>query len=220
MAKARFDIPTQLPVAVTRPVYAGVGVTDRVVEALRGAVVDAQKRAHAVQQDVQKTVSGLDQQPQVLRHRATRAVSDGVDTLGKDAQARLRVAEERLAAVQADARNLPVRLQKLVDEQMTSAVETYDGFVRRGETLVGRIRRQSATQEATSAAQTTTAKAKTTRTQATKTAKKSASTAKKTARKSPAKSSAKATTTSAKKTVSSATEAATDAAAKLGDGQE
>jgi len=105
MAKARFDIPTQLPVAVTRPVYAGVGVTDRVVEALRGAVVDAQKRAHAVQQDVQKTVSGLDQQPQVLRHRATRAVSDGVDTLGKDAQARLRADCNVMAQPTVDRRH-------------------------------------------------------------------------------------------------------------------
>ena len=217
MAKARFDIPTQLPVAVTRPVYAGVGVTDRVVEALRGAVVDAQKRALAVQQDVQKTVSGLDYEPQVLRHQATRAVSGSVDTLGKDAQARLRVVEELLAAVQADVRNLPVRLQKLVDEQMNGAAETYDGFVRRGETLVGRIRRQPATQEATTAAQTTTAKAKTTRTQATKAAKKSASTAKKTARKSPAKSSAKATATSAKKTASKTAEATAQAASKVGE---
>jgi hypothetical protein len=217
MAKARFDIPTQLPVAVTRPVYAGVGVTDRVVEALRDAIADAQKRALAVQQDVQKTVSSLDRQPQVLRHQATRAVSGGVDTLGKDAQARLRLAEELLAGVQADARNLPVRLQKLVDEQVNSAVETYDGFVRRGEILVGRIRRQPATQEATTAAQTTTAKAKTTRTQATKTAKKSASTAKKTVRKSPAKSSAKATATSAKKTASKTAEATAQAASKVGE---
>jgi hypothetical protein len=198
-------------------VYAGVGVTDRVIEALREALADAQKRALAVQQDVQKTVSALDHQPQVLRHHATRAVSGGVDTLGKDAQARLRVAEQRLAAVQADARTLPVRLQKLVDEQVSSAVETYDGFVRRGETLVGRIRRQPATQEATAAAQTTTAKAKTTRTQATKTAKKSASTANKTARKSPAKSSAKATATSAKKTASNTAAATAQAASKVGE---
>ena len=220
MSKARFDIPTQLPIAVTRPVYAGVGVTDRVVEAVRGAVADVQKRAIAVQQDVQKTVSGLDYQPQALRDQATRAVSAGVDTLGKDAQARRRVAEQRLAAVQADARSLPVRLQKLVDEQVTSAVETYDELVRRGETLVGRIRRQSATQEATTAAQTTTAKAKTTRTQATKTAKTTTSTAKKTARKSPAKSSAKASATSAEKTATKTAKATSAAAKKVGDSAE
>jgi heparin binding hemagglutinin HbhA len=221
MAKARFDISTQLPVAVARPVYAGVGATDRVVEVVRGAVADVQKRALAVQHDVSKTVSGLDYQPQALREQATRAVTTGVDTLGKDAQARRKAAEQRLAALQADAKNLPVFVQKLVDEQVSGAMETYDELVRRGETLVGRIRRQSATQEAGASAQTTTAKAKTTRTQATKTAKKTAkkttSTAKKTARKSPAKSSAKATATSAKKTASKTAQATTDAASKVGD---
>ena len=224
MAKARFDIPTQLPVAVARPVYAGVGVTDRVVEVVRGAVADVQKRALAVQHDVSKTVSGLDYQPQALREQATRAVTTGVDTLGKGAQARRKVVEQRLTALQVDAHNLPVRLQKLVDEQVTGAMETYDELVRRGETLVGRVRRQPTTQEAAASAQTTTAKAKTTRTQATKTAKKTAkkttSTAKKTARKSPAKSSAKATATSAKKTASKTARATTDAASKVGDSAE
>jgi hypothetical protein len=224
MAKARFDIPTQLPVAVARPVYAGVGATDRVVEVVRGAVADVQKRALAVQHDVSKTVSGLDYQPQALREQATRAVTTGVDTLGKGAQARRKVVEQRLTALQVDAHNLPVRLQKLVDEQVTGAMETYDELVRRGETLVGRVRRQPTTQEAAASAQTTTAKAKTTRTQATKTAKKTAkkttSTAKKTARKSPAKSSAKATATSAKKTASKTARATTDAASKVGDSAE
>jgi hypothetical protein len=224
MAKARFDIPTQLPVAVARPVYAGVGATDRVVEAVRGAVADVQKRALAVQHDVSRTVSGLDYQPQALREQATRAVATGVDTLGKDAQARRRGVEQRLAALQSDARSLPVRVQKLVDEQVTGAMEAYDELVRRGETLVGRIRRQPTTQEAGASAQTTTAKAKTTRTQATKTAKKTAkktaSTAKRTARQSPAKSSAKATATSAKKTASKTAQATTEAASKVGDSAE
>jgi hypothetical protein len=214
MAKAKFDIPTQLPVAVARPVYAGVGVTDRVVEVVRGAVADVQKRVLVIQQDVSKTVSGLDYQPQALREQAAKAVTTGVDTFGKDA-------EKRLSALQADARNLPVRFQKLVDDQVTGAMETYDELVRRGETLVGRIPRQPATQQAAASAQTTTVKAKTTRTQATKTAKttakKTTSTAKKTARKSPAKSSAKATATSAKKTASKTAQATTAAAKKVGD---
>jgi heparin binding hemagglutinin HbhA len=221
MAKARFDIPTQLPDVVARPVYAGVGATDRVVEVVRGSVADVQKRALAVQQDVSKTVSGLDYQPQALREQATRAVTTSVDALNKDAQARRKVVEQRLAAFQSDARTLPVRLQKLVDEQVAGALETYDGLVRRGETLVGRIRRQPSTQEAGASAQTTTAKAKTTKTQASKTAKKTAkkttSTAKRTARKSPAKSSAKATATSARKTASKTARATTEAAGKVGD---
>ncbi len=217
MAKARFDIPTQLPIAVARPVYAGVGATDRIVAVVREAVADVQKRAVEVQQEVQKTVAGLDYQPQALREQATQAVTSGVDTLSKDAQARRRAAEQQLAELRADARNLPVRLQKLVDDQVAQAVVTYDELVRRGETLVGRIRGQQSTRDAAASAQTTTAKVKTTRTQATKAAKKSASTAKKTARKSPATSSAKATRTAAKKTAAKTARATTDAASKVGD---
>jgi heparin binding hemagglutinin HbhA len=177
MAKARFDIPTQIPTVVTRPLYAGVGVTDRVVEAVRETVADVQKRAVAVQQDVTKTVAGLDYQPQALRRQATQAAGD--------------------------------TLQQLVE---------------RGESLVGRIRRQSSTTATVESAKTTTAKAKTTRTQATKTAttaKKSAKTTAtrttKKAAKSPARSSAKATATSAKKTASSAARATKDAAKKVGN---
>jgi hypothetical protein len=220
MAKARLDIPTQLPVVVVRPLYAGVGATDRVVEVVREAVADAQKRAHAVRQDAQKTVAGIDLQPKALREQATKVVTASVDALGKDPQARRRAVEERVAGLQSEAKNLPVRLQKLVDEQFASAGVTYDELVRRGETVVGRIRRQPATRETVETAETTKAKAKTTRTQATKTAKKAASSAKKTARSSSAKSSAKATATSAKKTAEKAAEATTDAASKIGDDSE
>jgi hypothetical protein len=217
MAKAPFDIPTQLPDALTRPIYAGVGVTDRVVEIVRETVADVQKRVHQAQQDISKTVGGLDYQPRALREQATKAVSAGVDTLAKDAEARRRALEQSLGDLQSDAKNVPVRVQQLVGDQVATAGETYDELVRRGETVVGRIRRQQSTRETAAAAQTTVAKARTTRTQATRAAKQSASTARKTARKSPAKSSAKATGTSARKTAAAAATAATDAAAKLGD---
>jgi DNA-binding protein HU-beta len=194
--RARLDIPTQiptqLPTAVSRPLYAGVGATDRVVEVVR---------------------------------EATDAVTARVDAWGrKDPRARRALVEKRLAELQADAKELPARLQKLVDDQVATAGEAYDELVKRGEVLVGRIRRQPSTTATREAAATTTAKARTTRTQATKTArtaKKSAtrsarSTAKKAAS-SPARSSAKATATSAGKTASRAARATTDAAAKLGD---
>jgi heparin binding hemagglutinin HbhA len=219
MAKAPFDISTQLPDALTRSLYAGVGVTDRVVEIVREAVADVQKRVHAAQQDIQKTVGALDYQPHALREQATRAVSASVDTLGKDAEARRRALEHSLGGLQSEAKNVPVRLQQLVEGQVATAGDTYDELVRRGETVVGRIRRQPPTQETTASARTTVAKARTTRTQGTSAAKDSASTVKKTARKSPASSSAKATGTSAKKTATGAAKATTDAAAKLGDGQ-
>ena len=217
MAKTKIDLPTQLPESVSRSIYAGVGMTDRVVEVLREYVADMQKRAAAVQKDVQKTVTQLDYQPQALREQATKVLSARVENLNVDAQTRRKAVEERVAALQADALALPTRLQQLIDEQVATAGDTYDDLVKRGESLVGRIRHQQSTQDAAASAKTTVAKAKTTKTQATKTAKKSATAAKKTAKKSPARSSAKATATAASKTAESAAQAVTDAAEKIGD---
>jgi len=187
MAKTTFDIPTQIPPAAARPLYAGVGVTDLVVETVRDYVADVQKRLD----DVQKSVSGLETKPEVLRDRASKAVADTIDTLSKDTQARRKMIEQRVAELQSEVQTFPTRLQKLVDAQVATAGDTYADLVKRGESLVGRIRGQQATQDAEAAAKTTVSKAKTTRTQATKSAKKT--TAK--ARKSPAKSSTKAPVT-------------------------
>jgi hypothetical protein len=212
MAKARFDIPTTLPTGVARPLYAGVGATDRVVTVVRETVADVQHRALAFQ----KAVSGLEYQPQVLRQQANQAVG----VIGKDAQARRRALESRVADLQAEAKDLPVRLQKLVDEQVASAGGAYDDLVKRGETLIGRIRRQPSSRATAASAKTTTTKAKTTRTQASKsasTAKKSAARTTKKATQTRARSSAKATATAAKKTAANATQASADAAKKVGD---
>jgi heparin binding hemagglutinin HbhA len=213
MAKARFDIPTQIPTGATRPLYAGVGMTDLVVETVRDYVADVQKRLD----DVQKSVSALEAKPEVLRDRAGKAVADRLDSLNKDAVARRRVIEQRVAELQSEVQAFPTRLQKLVDTQVSTAGDTYADLVKRGETLVGRIRRQQSTQDAESAAKTTVSKAKTTRTQGSKAVKKTTAQARKTAAKSPAKSSAKATTTAAKKTATNATKAVVDAAEKVGD---
>jgi ElaB/YqjD/DUF883 family membrane-anchored ribosome-binding protein len=209
MAKAKFDISTQIPTGATRPLFAGVGVTDLVVETVRDYVADVQKRLD----DVQKSVSGLETKPEVLRDRASKAVADRLDSLNKDAVARRRVIEQRVSELQSEVQTLPTRLQKLVDSQVATAGDTYADLVKRGESLVGRIRRQQATQDAEAAAKTTVSKAKTSKTQATKSVKNTTTKA----RKSPAKSSAKATATAAKKTASSATKAVVDAAEKVGD---
>jgi heparin binding hemagglutinin HbhA len=201
--KTRFEIPTQIPEAAARPLYAGVGVTDRVVEVVRDYVADMQKRVTEVQKSV------ADFQVETL-----------TKNLGKDAQARRTQIEKRVAELQAEALAIPTRLQKLVDEQVATAGDTYADLVKRGESLVGRIRRQQSTQATVSSAKTTTAKARTTKTQATRTAataKKSASRTTAKAKKSPARSSAKATRTSATKTASNAVKAVGDAAAKVGD---
>ncbi len=209
MAKAKFEIPTQIPAVATRPIYAGVGMTDLVVEAVRDYVADLQKRLD----EVQKNVAGLEVKPEELRTRANKAVSERFETLNKDAQARRKVVEKRVAELQTEVQALPTRLQKLVDAQVATAGDTYTDLVKRGESLVVRIRRQQSTQDAEAAAKTTVTKAKTTRTQAEKSAKKTTTKA----RKSPAKSSAKATATAAKKTASTTAKAVADAAEKIGD---
>ena len=202
-----------------RTFYAGAGVADLAVSAVRDYVAQ-----------VQKNVSSLELEPQALRAQAATAVASRVEALGKDAKERRAAVEARMAELQAEARALPDRLQGAVDDNVATLVGTYGELAKRGEELVARIRRQQSTKEAASAAKTTTAKARTTRTQGTKaakstakkastTAKKSASTTKKTAaKKSTApRSSAKATATAAKKTASAAGKAAADGAAKVGD---
>jgi hypothetical protein len=223
MARNKMDVPTQIPEAAARPLYAGVGVTDRVVEVMRDYVADMSKRVTEVQRSV-----------------ADFEVESLTRNLGKDAQTRRAFVEKRVAELQAEALALPTRLQKLVDDQVATAGDTYESLIKRGESLVGRIRGQQSTRAAVSSAKTTTAKAKTTRTQASKTASTTTTTAKRTAKKtakktakrtakktasratssakkSPARSSAKATRTSASKTAKSAAKAGADATKKVGD---
>ena len=194
MAKARFDIPTQLPAQipglVTKPLHAGVDATSRVVVAV-SARVDA---------------LGKD--------------------LGKDAVARRRAVEQRVADLQSAAEELPTRLQKLVEEQVAVAGDAYSALVKQGEVLVGRIRRQQPTHVtvvATATTKPTTKKSAATTTPATKaTAKRTTATkatAKKaTAKKATAKKSAPAKTapkkTAAKKTAAKKTAAKKAAATK------
>ena len=198
MAKAKFDIKTE----ATRGLYAGAGVADLAVETVREYVAEVQTRFAGVQKDV----AGLDYSPQALR----KQINARVEALSKDAKARRAAAEARVAELRKEATTL-------VSENADTATDAYGDLVKRGETLVGRIRRQESTKATARSAKTTSAKAKTTSTQTKKTAKKSTATAKKTAKKSPAKSSAKATTTAAKSTASNAAQATTDAASKVGD---
>lgn len=212
MATAKFDIrtvQTEAQKTAERTFHAAVGVTDLAVEVVRDYVADAQKRVSGVQ----KNVTSFD--PQAVRAQ-----------VAKDAKARRTAIEKRVANLQAEAKTVPARVQKIVDANVSTATDTYADLVKRGELLVGRIRRQESTKATVASAETTMAKAKTTKTQATKAAKKTtaavkrSATANKTATKKRAaapRSSAKATTTSARKTVSSAARAVVDAAEKVGD---
>jgi len=98
---------------------------------------------------------------------------------------------------------LPEHAQGVVVDSAARANRTYDGLARRGATLVGRIRRQAASQELGEQIQNTVRSAKTTTT---------------TARKAGAATSsrAKATATSARKATSAATAATNAAVTKTG----
>ncbi|MGD9961701.1 hypothetical protein [Nocardioides sp.] len=244
MPKTTFDIKTE----ATRSLLAGVGAADLAVEAVRDYVADVSAKAGHLQKNVSKNVTGIDYDPAALRDQAVTAVNARFDALSADAKSTRAMIEARLvelqAQLQAEAKALPAKVQTLIDENVATAGETYTELAKRGEDLVGRIRKQESTQAAVTSAKTTVAKAKTTKTQATKSANvaktaakstaksttKTAKTATKTATKTAAKkaapvkksaataeSSAKATVTAAKKTASTAVEAVVDAAEKIGD---
>jgi heparin binding hemagglutinin HbhA len=190
MAKAKFDIKTvqtEAQKSAQRVFQAGVGVTDLAVGAVRDYADEVQKRLTAAR----KTVTTLD--PKTTREAI----------------------EKRVADLRSEASALPTRVQDTLDSGVTTASAAYGDLVKRGQTLVGRIRRQQSTQDAIASAETTVTKAKTTKTQATGAAKATKKTAAK--KRTAARSSAKATGTSAKRTVSSASRALSDAAQKVGD---
>jgi hypothetical protein len=201
MAKTKFEIK-DIKIDAT-PLYAGVGVVDAAVEVVREYVADVQTRFVGVQKDLQKTVTTIDFEPKALREQAVTVVNTRVEALSKDAKARRAAIEARVAELQTEAKELPAKVQALVNENVETVSDTYADLAKRGEALVARIRKQEATKATKAAAKTTSAKAKTTKTQTAKTA-------------GTAKSSAKATGTAAKKTAKRATKATTDGASKVG----
>jgi heparin binding hemagglutinin HbhA len=200
-----------------KPVYAYVGVTDLAVEVVRDLVTETQTRIAGVQKDVTARVADVQKtagDPKALRERATTVVSARVDALAKDAKARREAIESRVAELQAEAKAYPGKVQKLVDDNVSQATDTYAGLVKRGETLVGRVRRQQSTQATAASAKTTVAKARTTTTQAKKavdaetTATKRTATARKTAAKKSTAKKSTSKTAAAKSTTSAATKSA------------
>jgi len=186
MAKAKFDIKTE----ASRPIYAGVGVTDLAVELVRDYVADVQKRFV----DVQARVSDFDFQPKALRDQAITVVNARVT--------------DNVVSVTETYSDLAKRGETLVErirrQQSTQAA------VSSAKTTSAKAK--TTRTQATKATKTT---AKATKSTAKKTAKKASTTAKRTS--TAPRSSAKATTTAAKKTASNAAAAATDAAVKVGD---
>ena len=200
MATAKFDILSN-PIATEaiKPVFASVGATDLAVEKVRDAVADVRKLVLDVQKDLVERVAGVQKDINTV-------VADVRKADAKKVRAAI---EARVAELQGEAKTYPAKVQSLVDDNVANASETYADLVKRGETLVGRIRTQESTQETVKSAAKTTAAAK----------KSAATTAKKKATKKAAttNASAKATATAAKKTAATAAKAVVDAAEKVGD---
>ena len=173
MAIAKFDIKsvqTEATKSAQRALHAGVGATDLAVEVVRDYVAEAQKLAQKAQEDLATRVTGLQKSVIHFEPKAFRAQA------AKDAKARRAAIEKRVAQlqsqIQSEAAAVPAKVQKSLDAPVSTATDLYGDLVKRGEMLVGRIRRQQSTKDTVSAAETTVAKAKTTKTQATKAAKK------------------------------------------------
>jgi hypothetical protein len=223
MAIAKFDIKSvqsEATKSAQRALRAGVGVTDLAVEVVRDYVAEAQKLAQKAQHDLATRVTDLQKTVTTFEPKTFGAQA------AKDAKARRVAIEKRVAQLQAqiqsEAAAVPAKVQKSLDANVATATDVYGDLVKRGEVLVGRIRRQQSTQDTVVAAEATATKAKTTKTQATKAAKKTTTAAKKSAtstkkRTTAPRSSAKATVTSAKTTVSAGSRALADAAEKVGD---
>jgi heparin binding hemagglutinin HbhA len=129
----KFDLKTE----ATKGLHAGVGAADLAFETVKEYVAEAQKRFEGYQKDaqkafgsaqksVQKSVKDFEFQPQALRSQATTVLNARVEVLSKDAKARRTAIEKRVADLQGDA------------------TETYEGLAKRGETVVKRFRKQTA----------------------------------------------------------------------------
>ena len=140
MAKAKFDIKTE----AQKGLHAGVGAADLAIEAVKEYVAEAQKRFEGYQKDAQKaltsaqkSVKGLELEPKALRTQATTVLNARVEELSKDAKARRTAVEKRVAELQSDA-------QKFVTTNVETATGTYASLAKRGEKVVKRIRKETA----------------------------------------------------------------------------
>ena len=132
--------------------------------------------------------------------RASVPSSEDVDGVIND----LKGLPEQLKTVPEQLKVLPEKAQAAALEALKDLETTYAGLAERGETLVGRIRKQQATADVKKSAKSTEAKVKATST----TAKKSTAST---------KSAAKGAATSARKTAGNAAKATKAGAEKVGD---
>jgi heparin binding hemagglutinin HbhA len=128
----------------TKGLHAGVGAADLAFEAVTKYVVEAQKRFEGYQKDAQKrfegyqkdaqkafgsaqkSVKGFEIRPKELPAQAATVINARIEELSKDAKARRTAIEKRVVVLQGDA------------------TDTYADLAKRGETVVKRFRKQTA----------------------------------------------------------------------------
>jgi len=205
---ARTNSTAQNKIDPTRPFYAAVGSVDAAVAYARTSLTEAQAR-----------LVNLDLEPKAI-----------VGDLQKEAKA-------LPSRVEALVNGYVTELNDTVAETVDDLNKQYVGLAARGRTLVGRIRRQQATQDLKTEAKKTSSRAKSTARTTSAQTKKAASTAKSSAKSTArttsaqtrkatttakdsaktAASSAKSTGTEARKTAATAGKATQAAAAKTGN---
>jgi hypothetical protein len=133
--------------------------------------------------------------------------------------------EQAVAELRSETRALPTRATTAALEAVERAEDTYGDLVRRGRSVVGRIRRQQASQDLEASAPNTVSRTKAATTTARRSATNTGTTAKRatgrtatTARKNAAstRTATKGAATSARKTAKAAGRAVEDGAAKVG----
>lgn len=150
--KPRFDVAA-VRTEASRAFYAGVGVNDLAVAFVRDTVVDATRRTTekvtGVQKDVearvagaQDNVKGIDLAPKALAGQAGGFVNSTVEALTKDAKARRGAIEAKVAELQTELKAYPAKARTFVGDNVDTVVGQYDELVKRGETLVERLRKQ------------------------------------------------------------------------------
>src|SRR5690606_20272267 len=126
-----------------------VGATDLAVEKVRDLFDDVQERFATVQKDVNARVADVSKtEPKVYRDKAVKAFNERVEAVQKDVEARRKAVEARVAELQTEAKGYPAKVQNLVDDNVASANSAYADLVKRGESLVKRIRNQQSTKDA------------------------------------------------------------------------
>ncbi|WP_205474128.1 hypothetical protein [Nocardioides sp. SYSU D00038] len=136
----KFDLKSE----ATRTFYAGAGVADLAVEAVKEYVVDVQKRVTDVQKDVTRTITSVDLKPQALREQAVTVVNSRVEAISEDAKARRSAVEARVADLQEQAKALPTKVTSYVATNLGTASSAYADLAKRGEQAVKTYRGQAA----------------------------------------------------------------------------